>query len=144
MGVPQLDRSLGEVPMLATLGIRVEEARTGHVVLRQPLNDAVRNHGGALHTAAVFAVGELAAAVVVGTHPELTSFVHLQKSTKIKYYLPSTRDVTAHATVTEEMLDAVQRGVDVGGATLEIPVKVLDGHGRDIAELVSNFAFRKR
>jgi len=137
-----LDQTLRTVPMLATLGIRAEEAQTGHLVLRLPHAPGVTNHAGALHSAAVFAVGELAAAVLLATHPELATLKHLQKSTKIKYYLPSTKDVTAHATLTEEMLQAVQNSLPTGEARLEVPVKVLDGHGNDVAELVSHFTIR--
>lgn len=139
-----LDQVLRTVPMLSTLGIRAEEARTGHLVLRLPHGPQVTNAAGAIHSAAIFAVGELAAAVALGTHPELAALVHLQKSTKIKYYLPSNKDVTAHALVTTEMLQAVRDGMARGSADLEVPVKVLDGNGRDVAEVVTHFAFRKR
>ncbi|MCB9686959.1 MAG: YiiD C-terminal domain-containing protein [Alphaproteobacteria bacterium] len=142
--LPALDRTLRSVPMLSTLGIRAEEARTGHLVLRLPLSEQVTNHAGAIHSAAIFAVGELAAAVVLGTHPDLANLVHLQKSTRIKYYLPSTKDVTAHATVTSEMLDRVKEGLRTNNAHIEVPVKVLDGHGRDVAEVLTHFAFRQR
>ena len=137
-----LDQTLRTVTMLATLGIRAEEARTGHLVLRLPHAPSVTNHAGALHSAAVFAVGELTAAVVLATHPELSGMRHLQKSTKIKYYLPSNKDVTAHATLTDEMLHAVKAAVASGEARIEVPVKVLDGHGNDVAELVSHFSIR--
>lgn len=139
-----LDQTLRTVPMLSTLGIRAEEARTGHIVLRLPISPSITNHAGALHSAGVFAVGELAAAVVLATHPDLAGLLHFQKSTKIKYYLPSTKDVTAHATLTEEMLEAIKDGTAQGEARLEVPVKVLDGHGQDVAELVSHFSFRRR
>lgn len=137
-----LDQTLRTVPMLATLGIRAEEAQTGHLVLRLPHAPAITNHSGALHTSAVFAVGELAAAVVLATHPDLAGLKHLQKSTKIKYYLPSNNDVTAHATLTDEMLASVRSAIPSGEARLEVPVKVLDGHGNDVAELVSHFTLR--
>ena len=52
--------------------------------------------------------------------------------------------ITAHATLTPEMLEAVKAGIVAGEARLEVPVKVLDGHGKDVAELVSHFAFRRR
>ena len=139
-----LDRVLRSVPMLATLGIRAEEARTGHLVLRLPYGNAVTNHSGAIHSGAIFAVGELAAAVVLGTHPDLTRYVQLQKSTKIKYYAPSHKDVTAHARITSEMLAAIVEGVAAGSAQVDVPVQVLDGHGTDVAELVSRFTFRPR
>ncbi len=138
MSIAQLHAALSAVPFLGLLGIRVEEARPGHVVLRLPHTPGICNHAGAIHTGAVFTVGELAGAVALGTHPELASRKHLQKSTKIKYYLPSTKDITAHATVTPEMVKAVQNGA----STLELPIKVLDGHGQDVAELASRFAFK--
>jgi len=137
-----LDQTLRTVPMLATLGIRAEEAQTGHLVLRLPMAPAITNHAGALHTSAIFAVGELTAAVMLATHPELATMRHLQKSTKIKYFLPANKDVTAHASLTDEMLAAVKNGVQSGEARLEVPVKVLDGHGNDVAELVSHFTIR--
>jgi acyl-coenzyme A thioesterase PaaI-like protein len=139
-----LDQTFRTVPMLATLGIRAEEARTGHLVLRLPYGLAVTNHTGAIHTSAIFAVGELAAAVVLGTHPELADLAQLQKSTRIKYYAPSHKDVTAHARVTAEMLEQVREGLASGLAQLDVVVQVLDGHGTDMAELVSRFTFRPR
>ena len=139
-----LDDALRSVPMLATLGVRPEEARTGHLVLRLPFGASVTDAAGSLHTAAVFAVGELAAAVVLATHPSLAGFTQRQKSTRIKYYAPAHGDVTAHARVTPEMVAAVTGGVDQGTAQVDVAVHVYDGHGVDVAELVSRFTFRRR
>lgn len=138
MSLAQLNGALSAVPFLKTLGIRVEESHPGHVVLRLPHSLAICNHSGAIHTGAVFTVGELAGAVALGTHPSLSTRKHLQKSTKVKYYLPSTKDITAHATVTPEMVDAIENGA----TAIELPIKVLDGHGQDVAELASRFAFK--
>jgi acyl-coenzyme A thioesterase PaaI-like protein len=138
-----LDRTLRSVPMLSTLGIRAEEVRTGHLVLRLPMTDAVKNASGSIHNAAIFAVGELAAAVVLGTHPDLSGLVHLQKSSRVKYYLPANKDVTAHATITSEMLERIKTGLP-RSSSIEVSVKVLDGHGRDVAEVLTHFAFRPR
>lgn len=138
-----LDRTLRSVPMLSTLGIRAEEVRTGHLVLRLPMSDAVKNAAGSIHNAAIFAVGELAAAVVLGTHPELATLIHLQKSSRVKYYLPANKDVTAHATLTSEMLERIRNGLP-RSAAIEVPVKVLDGKGHDVAEILTHFAFRSR
>lgn len=144
MSLALLDQALQQVPFLTTLGIRVEEASAGHVVLRLPHSRALTNHAGSLHNAAVFAVGELAASVAVATHPELSRLTQLQKSTKVKYFLPSAQDVTAHASITPEMVARVHSSVAAGPVDLEIPVKVLDGHGRDVAELLPKLAFRRR
>lgn len=144
MSLAELDRALRQVPFIATMGVRVEEARPGHLVLRMPYDQKVTNHSGALHTAAIFACGELAAAVVLATHPELGRHGHLLKSTKIKYFVPASKDVTAHASVGDEMVQAVIDNLASGQANLEVPVKVLDGHGNDVAELACHFAFRRR
>lgn len=142
MSVAALDRALQSVPFLNHLGVRVEESRPGSAVVRLPALPENTNHTGNLHSAALFAVGELAALVALGTHPELARLVHLQKCTKIKYMVPSGIDVTAHATITPEMVAAVRSGLEVGNAQLEVPVKLLDGKGVDIAELLGLFAFK--
>ncbi|MEQ1503691.1 MAG: DUF4442 domain-containing protein [Myxococcota bacterium] len=139
-----LDQALRSVPMLQTLGIRAEEARPGHLVLRLPYGTGVTNHAGAIHTSAIFAVGELAAAVALATHPELAGYVQLQKSTKIKYYASSQHDVTAHARITAEMVVAAVDQVAGGSTRLDVPVQVFDGHGSDVAELISRFTLRMR
>jgi acyl-coenzyme A thioesterase PaaI-like protein len=137
--LPVLDQALRGVPMLATLGIRPDEATTGIVVLRLPFSQGVTNAAGTLHTAAIFAVGELAAAVVLGTHPSLGHLVHLQKSTRIKYRAAARGDVTAHAAVTALQVAAIEQGAD----SVEVAVAVLDADGQAVAELVSRFALRR-
>ena len=139
-----LDQTLATVPMLSTLGIRAEESTTGKVVLRLPVSTGVTNHSGALHSSAIFALGELAAATVLGTHMELAELTHFLKSSRIKYYAPSHHDVTAHTELQPEQLDAIHRDLPSGAASVEVVVQVLDGHGRDVAQLVSHFSLRPR
>ncbi len=144
MSLAVIDQALRGVPYVASLGIRVEEARAGHVVLRIPYGKNVTNHAGAISTGAIFSVGELSAAVVLATHPFLGPLISLQKSARIKYFVPATKDVTAHATVTSEMVRVVGEGLTSGMAQIEVPVKVLDGHGTDVAELLCTFTVRER
>ncbi len=137
--LPELDKSLRGVPMIAALGIRAEEATTGIVVLRLPFAPAITNAAGTLATSALCAVGELAAAVVLGTHPSLGHRVHLLKSTRIKYRLAARGDVTAHAALSPLLVTTVEQGAE----TIDIPVTLLDRDGRAVADLVSRFAFRR-
>jgi acyl-coenzyme A thioesterase PaaI-like protein len=134
-----LDKTLRGVPMIATLGIRAEEASTGIVVLRLPFSPSFTNAAGALHTAALAAVGELAAVVVLGTHPTLGLRPHTLKSTRIKYRLSARGDVTAHAALSPLLVASVENGA----ATIDIPVSVLDKEGRAVAEVVCRFAIRR-
>jgi acyl-coenzyme A thioesterase PaaI-like protein len=137
--LPVLDQALRGVPMIATLGIRAQEASPGIVVLRMPFAPSITNAAGAVHTAALTAVGEVAAAVVVATHPSLGRRVHLHKSTRIKYRLAARGDVTAHAALSALLVARVEQGAE----TIDIPVTLLDSEGRAVAELVSRFAFRR-
>lgn len=144
MSRTQLEAVLRTVPFVSTLGIAVEEARPGDVVLRLPLSDGNQAHGGTLHSGALFSVAELAAAVAVGTHPKLAAVRSLQKATRIEYVASARVDVTAHAKVTPELLAAITTGIERDGkAIAEIPVQVVDGHGHDVANVVSVFTFKR-
>lgn len=144
MSRTQLDQVLKTVPFVGALGISVEEARPGQVVLRLPMAPSNLAHGGILHTGAMFTVGELAAAVALGTHPRLAQLTRLQKATRIEYLATSTKDVTAHAMITGEMVQAITNGLERDGkAQLEVPVQLMDGHGKDVGEVVSLFTFRR-
>jgi len=143
MSRQELEKTLQRVPYLAALGVRVEEVKPGSVVLRLPSAQGTRNFDGVIHASAVFALGELAAAVALGTHPLLVDVEPLQKGSTIRYLSTSKKDVTAHAEVTREMVDAVRGALDAGGkAQVEVPVRVMDGHGEDVARLTGLFGFR--
>lgn len=132
------------VPFIATLGVSVEEARVGQIVLRLPMKKESQAAGGILHSGAMFTLGELAAAVAAGTHPKLAKYTRLQRATRILYKANSSKDVTAHAEITAEMVAAVTKGVERDGkAEIEIPVNLMDGHGKDVGEIVSKITFRR-
>jgi acyl-coenzyme A thioesterase PaaI-like protein len=140
----QLEQVLRTVPFISSLGIAVEEARPGQVVLRVPAASGNLSHGGVMHSGALFTVGELAAGVALGTHPRLASLTKLQKATRIEYIGTSGKDVTAHAMVTAEMITAIHNGLErEGRATVEVPVQLMDGHGKDVGEVVSVFTFKR-
>jgi acyl-coenzyme A thioesterase PaaI-like protein len=144
MSFRALVEALQSVPFLGTLRITVEEARPGAAILRLPAIPANLDHAGVLHTAALFAVGEAAAGVAVGTHPRLVGIKSLQKAGGIKYLGRARADVTAHAELREEQLDLVfEELAGPGRAQAEVVVRVMDGHGQDIAEIVSLFTFRR-
>lgn len=138
-----IDQALRSMPYYAILGVRTEEAQPGHVVLRIPFTRTVTNADGAISSGVLCSVGELAAAVLVATHPLIGKYRNFQKSTKIKYYHPAKADVTAHCQLTPEMANNVEAYMMRGmPARLFVPVKVLDGHGQDVAELVVHFSFK--
>ena len=140
----QLEQILRSVPYLATLDVRVEEAKPGLAVLRLPRREPVQGHGGTLHTGALFSIGEVAAGVAVGTHPTLATLPHLAQRSGVRYLAPATGDVTAHAKVTAEMVAAVTEQLEASGqATLDVPTRIMNGYGVDVAEVVAVFTFRR-
>ncbi|MFT5458724.1 MAG: acyl-coenzyme A thioesterase PaaI-like protein [Myxococcota bacterium] len=143
MSVPSLESALRSVPFLATAGVRVEDARTGRVVLRLPFAEGMLAHGGTLHVGALFGLAETAAAVAIATHPSLTGHRVRQKSAKVKYYALAERDVTAHAEIhAEELATAMDDLGDGVETTIEIVTRVFDSHGTDIAEVSSRFVLQ--
>lgn len=139
----QLESILSAVPFVATLGIGVETSRPGDVVLRLPHKPENTAHGGTIHTGALFTVGELAASIAVGSHPSLASLAFLQKASRIVYMRASTQDVTAHAKITTDIVEAVERSIATGKAQLELPVRIADSRGVDLAEVVVLFNLRR-
>lgn len=144
MSFQALVQALQQVPFLATLGISVEEARPGRAVLRLPAAEGNLDHAGNVHTAALYAVGEAAAGVAVGTSPRLVGIVHLQKASGAKYLTRARGDITAHAELLPEVIDEVLDTLEQGDrARAEVVVRLMDGHGNDVAEVVSVFTFRR-
>ena len=140
-----LEDALKKVPFLAALGVAVEEAKPGDVILRLPSTAQNQDFQGALAGGAVYSLGGLAAAVAFLTHPNLVDVEPLQKGASIKFLRTSSKDVTARATVTPEIVEAIRRALESGGdGATELPVEVLDGHGADVAEIKPLFAFRWR
>jgi acyl-coenzyme A thioesterase PaaI-like protein len=130
----QLDAALHQVPFIAHMGVRVEDAKPGSVVLRLPFNDDNCASDNTLYSAAVFAVAELAALVVVGTHPRLHKFRTELLTSSVRYQGRSMSDVTAHAELTPEQVQRIVEEIHHGGkGEAEVTVPVLNGHGDDIA-----------
>jgi acyl-coenzyme A thioesterase PaaI-like protein len=138
---PALQEALHQVPFVALLGVTVEEATPQELVLRLPFAPTHRGVDGALFGAAVFAVGELAATAALLAHPELADRAIRQTSSRITYQGTATSDVTAHARVTAELLE-LMRAAWSGGqeASVDVPVRVLDGYGNDVAVVTPRFS----
>ncbi len=140
-----LEESLRTVPFVEHLGITVESAKPGNVTLRLPCNRQNQNVEGHLAHGALFQVGELAAAAALGTHPDLRALVQKHRVSHIQYRAFSSRDVTARAKVTKELVETVQSLVAATGeAVMELPVEVMDGYGKDICVITPVFGFKAK
>lgn len=138
MAHPILDATIQAVPFLNLLGVTVETAQPGEVTLRLPHNPTYGTHSGELHSACLFALGELAATLVLGIHPELTGHQQLQKCTKIKYFAPCHSDAFARVLVSDAFINHVFAQPD---AQAELMVQICDINGQLIAEVLGLFSF---
>jgi len=137
--------SLKAVPILEHLGITVEEAKAGSVKLRLPCLLFNQNGAGQVSHGALFQLAEAAAAIALGTHDELRQYEHKHKVSHIQYRAWSSRDVTARAKVTKELVETVRSLIEATGeATMELPVSVMDGYGKDICLVTPVFSFKER
>lgn len=135
---------LDQVPFLSKAGIQCESYSPGRVVLSLPLSDSNKNHVGTMHAAALFTVAEAAGGAACATHPKLRKLRLLARGISIQFRQAANSGVTAHAAITDEMAVAVEVAVEDGGkADLEVPVKVMDGHGAEVAHLTALFHFRR-
>ena len=138
---PLLDR----IPFTAKAGVQCESYAPGRVVLSLALTDSNKNHAGTMHAAALFTVAETAGAAACSTHLRLAGFQLLARGMSIRFRRPANGGVQAHATITEEMADAVEQGVaKKGRADLDVPIMVYDVHGSVVAEMFATYHFRKR
>jgi acyl-coenzyme A thioesterase PaaI-like protein len=138
MAHPILDATIHAVPFLNLLGVSVESALPGEVTLRLPHVVEHGAHSGEVHSACLFALGELAATLVLGIHPELTGHHQLQKCTKIKYFAPCYSDAFARVQVSDAFINHVFAQPD---AQAELMVQICDMNGQLVAEVLGLFSF---
>lgn len=141
----QLQALLRQVPMLGNLGITVADAHPGEVTLRLPARASSRDAAGGLHGAALMCLGQTAATVAFGTHPDLVDVDHLLLGARVDYKGAARTDVTARSKVEAEQLLAVRKRLETKrSAKLDQLVEILDGHGETVAIVTARLAFRRR
>lgn len=99
MSHADLEAALHAVPFLAPIGMGVEEASTGLVVLRLPADKRTRDFDGRVASGALFVVGELAATLALASHPGVTGRTVRRKSASIEYKGSTTRPLLVRAEV---------------------------------------------
>lgn len=139
-----LQALLDLVPFARHLGVQVEDASPGRVVLALSAEPDAATHTGAMHAGALFSLAELAGSAAVSTHPVLRGMRVRARSAEIRYKQPATGRVTAHAEVTAELAERVGRELAAAGvAELLLPVEVLDGRGATVARVTASYRLRE-
>lgn len=143
MSAHALQSALDQVPFVRSLGARVEESVPGRVRIALPHRPDLGAHGGGVHTAVLFALGELAATVSAATHPDLANLKYYLKASRITYLNAASSNIRALAILPEDAVDGVRDSLQKSGrARLELRVDLHDERGNPVGELISLFLFR--
>lgn len=138
MAAHDLDRLLAAVPFLAPLGMSVERADPGEIVLRLPADKRTRDFHGHVASAALFAAGELAATVALGTHPALAGRPVRRRHARIDYVGVTTRAVRARARLDGGTLPPE------GPAAVDVRAELLDRNDAIVAVVIATFSVGER
>ncbi|MEN0067667.1 MAG: DUF4442 domain-containing protein, partial [Myxococcota bacterium] len=135
----ELRKSLYTVPLIQTLGAMPTEVAPGRVTIALSHRPSLLDHTGALHSAALFAIAELAAGVLVATHPQLADLAPRRSTTTIRYVSASFGDVTALAELPDEALTELAHPGRSTALEVEIGVRVLDAVDNEVAKVACRF-----
>jgi len=133
----ELRKSLYAVPLNQTMGVVPVVMAPGEVVIELPHRPSLLDHAGAVHTAALFAVAELAAGVVLATHPGLDAVDLRRTSSTIRYASPCYGDIVARSECSSEQVEAILAAPRASEVT--IPVRVYDSVDNDVAIVECRF-----
>ena len=144
MSIQKLQDALHAVPFLKHMEIIVDAAMPGHVTLTVAPSGMLNDHAGHLHSGALFVLGEAAAGIAVGTHPNLNALVTRQQASGIRYLQSCTNPAKATGEISPEMLEQIRGALKDGNeAKIEVVVPIRNSSEQVCAEVVSMFTFRQ-
>ena len=133
-----LKAALDQVPFLNTLNLQVMETTPGSGSLIVPAESGVLDHTGAIHSAVLFALGEVVIAVALGTTPLLTGVQQLRQASRVTYISPCMGPAHANISVdSDEMTKKVVICKAEGQASVELNVSITDNSGKTVATVIS-------
>lgn len=125
-----LEDALAAVPFLTPIGITVAEVEAGRIGLRLPADKRTRDFSGYVSSGALFTACELAATLVLLTHPDLAGREPRRREAHIQYDHQTNRPVTVTAS-----LPALPTGTDV-----EVSASAIAKNGDSICTLTATFS----
>ena len=143
MSTERLQQALAAVPFLGTLSLRVDQAQPGSVVMSLNQNPSLLDHAGHVHSSALFALGESAAAVALGTHPALETRTQLQHACGIRYFKACAGSPSAKAHIDLEQIHQIEEELSASGmAKTEVIVSIENDKAEQLAEVIAVFSIQ--
>mgnify|MGYP000095703132 CR=1 FL=1 len=134
-----------KVPVAGFMGLDVQAVEPGHVRLRLPFSDRVKNHLDIVYAGAMFALAEIAGGVAMLSVFEDDECTILARRMEIDYVRPSRRDLWCDLQLPETLVAEVRASVAAESkADVIVPIEVTDERGRVIARVVAFYYLRKK
>lgn len=128
------------VKWLAMSGMRLEEIEERHIKLVMPLGDLHKNHVGIAYAGSMFAVMELAGALLFQSTYGIHKYVPVLKKFEINYLRPTDQDLIVELSLSEE--EAREKIIPIeekgrGDYFLEVLLK--DAAEKEVAKAYINY-----
>lgn len=120
----------GTIQIIKAMGIRILEMQDRHVKVVLPLAPNI-NHIGTMYAGSLFTVGEYLGGPMFVASFDHTKYYPIVKSMSIQYRRPATTDVTVEASLSAEVVEAIQKEADEKGkADWKMDLEVKDESGQ--------------
>jgi thioesterase domain-containing protein len=139
--------SLGSVPILEAMGIRVVEVRPGLAAAELPPEPNV-NHFGVTYAGSLFSVAEMLGGILslatFDFDDELAGFVPLVKESTIRFRRPAVGVVRAEALLQDSEVDRVRaEALANGKGEFVLEATLTDAGGEVVATTVGTYQVRR-
>jgi acyl-coenzyme A thioesterase PaaI-like protein len=133
------------IPLNTHLGVEITELAPGRGVARLPDDERLRNHVGSQHAAGLFATAEAASgAAFVGAFAErMGEITPLARSAQIDYLKIARGDITATATLSEDVEGLLAKLDEDGRVEFPIVVELADAQGTKVADTTVHWHVRR-
>ncbi len=131
------------IPVMATMGLRVVDARRGHAAAEIPPEPNV-NHFGAIYAGSLFTVGEMLGGVLGFNTFDLPGFVPLVKKLEISFLKPAMTTIRAATSLSEEEIERIEtEAKDTGKSEFVLTADLTDESGVVVARTEGLYQIRR-
>lgn len=131
------------IPAARAMRIEITDLGPGHASARVPL-EGNTNHLGTLYAGSLFSVAEILGGAICFPTFDISRFLPMVKTVEIQFRRPATTDVTATATLTQEVIDRVTaEAEDAGKAEFILEAEVTDTDGQVVVTTVGTYQLRR-
>lgn len=119
----------GTIPIIARMGLRVDEVRQGYAAATVPI-EGNGNHFGAMYAGVLFTVGEMLGGALAMATFDMGRFYPLVKDLQITFRRPATSDVRSETTMSDDEIARVAAEAEANGKSdfvLEATLTAADG-----------------